>query len=361
MVRFRPFFFAILCMLMLWIAAASNPVYAQQTYPFRNDPVINDLAGVLDARDARRIREIASAVQEQYGADLTVLTIQRISDYSVPAVSLERFATDLFNQWGIGNSRTNLGILVLLAVDDRAVRIELGSGYNTSYNDLMQDVIDTDMLPSFREEEYSTGIVDGIRGIQQALAGQVDTNGGDWSAAPVRTSNPPVWLWWALGGGGTAGAGALGWAGFRRYQRNRPRTCPTCGMPMVRLDHLQDDAHLNAGQNREESLGSVEYDVWVCQACHNSTTETYPAMFTSYAPCPRCGFKTLGSSTRTVRNATYTSTGERLVTRLCENCAFTDARTETIPRRTRSTSSGRSGGGSSGGGRSSGGGASGRW
>jgi uncharacterized protein len=152
--------------------------------------------------------------------------------------------------------------------------------------------------------------------------------------------------------------------GLRRWLRRRPRICEGCQQPRQLLDEAADDEHLDAGQRREEKLGSVDYDAWWCVSCEDVQVERYGAWLTSYSRCPRCEYKTKSESSSTLREATYDQGGTVLVTVDCEHCGYHTQFTRSTPRKTRpSSSSGSSRGGSSGfgGGRSSGGGSSGSW
>ena len=151
--------------------------------------------------------------------------------------------------------------------------------------------------------------------------------------------------------------------GGRRYLRNRKRYCPKCRTMMTRLDEVADDAHLEAGQIKEESLKSVDYDVWCCPDCGTTKVIPYNSWFSSYTKCSRCKRCTMEMTSRTITSATTSSTGTGEKTENCTNCGYHHTSRYTIPRRTESSSSGSSSSGSSsfGGGRSSGGGASGSW
>jgi uncharacterized protein len=128
---------------------------------------------------------------------------------------------------------------------------------------------------------------------------------------------------------------------------------------MVRLDEQADDAHLDAGQQLEEQLKSVNYDVWVCPTCQQVSIVPHNAWFSKYSKCTSCGRRTLETSSRTLVRATTSHSGTEEVTERCRNCAWTRTYTRTIPRvQASSGSSGGFGGGGGGGGGSSFGGGS---
>lgn len=145
--------------------------------------------------------------------------------------------------------------------------------------------------------------------------------------------------------------------------RDAPRTCE-CGQPMRKLGEGEDDRHLKQGNVAEESIQSVDYDMWAC-ACGKTQIEAYPGKAHAQ-PCPKCGFKTFRQTgARTLVRATTMSTGIRETTNSCAHCGHTKVDTHIIPKvSTSSSRSGRSGGrsgGSFGGGRSGGGGAGSRY
>lgn len=162
-----------------------------------------------------------------------------------------------------------------------------------------------------------------------------------------------------------------------RSLRYAPRKCPSCLAELERLDEKADDLFLDAGQRKEEMLGSVDYDVWHCDRCDHVKVFPYDSFFTSYHACPSCEYKTYHTvADRTLVSPTCHSSGKGERDYRCEHCGHTDTQSYTIPRRDcskSSTSSGgssyRSGGGSSfssgsgsfGGGSSGGGGAGGTW
>jgi uncharacterized protein len=117
---------------------------------------------------------------------------------------------------------------------------------------------------------------------------------------------------------------------------------------------------LAAGQQAEERVRSVDYDVWKCGACAHHFTVRYPKWLTGYAKCPQCSYSTKSSTETVITPATTSSSGSARVVEQCAFCSFHHEYTKTLPRIQQSSSSGRSSGGGSsfGGGRSGGGGAS---
>src|SRR5262245_48278114 len=152
---------------VLIMALIGFATQAQAGYPKANDLYINDIAKLLTARDAITIRTALAKLRGDTGVQAVVVTIRSINAYGTGDQTIESFATNLFKEWGIGDRERNDGVLILVAVKDRKVRIELGSGYGSGYNAQMQGVIDQQMLPHFKEKNYSLGILEGTDSVVQ--------------------------------------------------------------------------------------------------------------------------------------------------------------------------------------------------
>ena len=155
----------------LWIVVAvwwifgGAVVCAAKGYPRQDDRYVNDYARVIGQQELQRIRTMFAEFKQQSGIDATVLTIRSINDYDTGDKSIESFAHHLFDTWGIGDRATNKGVLLVVAVKDRKVRIELGKSYRDLYDARMKEVIDQHMLPVFKQNDYSRGILQGTQAI----------------------------------------------------------------------------------------------------------------------------------------------------------------------------------------------------
>lgn len=78
---------------------------------------------------------------------------------------------------------------------------------------------------------------------------------------------------------------------------------------MQRLDEHRDNEHLSSGQRSEERVGSVDYDVWYCEACAEVLVLRYARWFSGYASCPGCRAHTKRSRSTTLQAATSVSGG----------------------------------------------------
>jgi uncharacterized protein len=158
---------------------------------------------------------------------------------------------------------------------------------------------------------------------------------------------------------------------YRKHlYRNHSRQCSMCQGSMRKLNEKDDDAYLSKAQVMEETLRSVDYDVWQCEKCSATEEWNYPRRSSKYSECPSCkthAYYLVGR--KTVQSATYSRSGKGEETHTCKFCNQSKTSTYTISKLVESTSSSgssfssssSSSGGSWGGGSSSGGGASSSW
>ncbi len=130
--------------------------------------------------------------------------------------------------------------------------------------------------------------------------------------------------------------GALGLIGVvlwgaREVLRHRPRTCKVCRQKRLKLDEAADDAHLDAGQRQEETLKSIDYDVWYCETCDDVLVIPWRHLFSSHTRCKKCKYRTVVQSSQTLVKATYARGGKVQVILRCGHCS----RRETYTRSTR--------------------------
>ena len=293
-------------------------------------------------------------------------------------------------------SETNDGILFILAMEEREVRFTTGVGLENRLRSDLDDVLDNAVIPLFQDGEFGRGMVVGATELADRVLSIVGTNNASGSVSTgsnqsaeseadlviVPTARPSTsvsgdrtdpaadqssnWFTWLAGiFGGIAGLGGIGGA---TWVLTRPPKCPHCQRVLRKLGESEDDEFLNAGQQLEERLYAVNYDVWVCDYDDYVDINRKNKIFSSYSGCPQCGHKTVSSRSRTLQRATQYSTGLKEVTEDCQHCSYHNVKRVTLPRiqKTSSSSSSSSfGGGSSrssssrssfGGGRSSGGG-----
>lgn len=367
--RYRYWVMALLITAVLMLSSGVDFAQAQGQYPAFENPYVNDYGDVLSPEQEASVRGRLEQFRSDTGIHAVLLTVNYFGNYETGDSTIESFATNLFNTWGIGDATRNDGILVLVAPGDRKMRIELGAGYDSRADVTAQTIIDNQMLPFFRDGQMAAGTVSGVDAVIQYFAPGASPPPPSVASEDVATDSAAdtgdigVGILWFMLVPLMAIGGVLrkvyGW-----WNRRRSRECPTCSTDLRRLSESDDDQYLEPGERREESLKSVDYDVWLCPSCGYHTTLSYNSLFSRYQTCSKCRHRTLSETSKTLVSSTYSSTGTAEVTQDCKHCGHHHTYTRTIPRKQRSSSSSSSGGSRSsggGGGRSSGGGASGSW
>ncbi len=130
-----------------------------------------DQAGLIDSQDAAAINEIALNLLVQEKVPIFVVTIKSLADYDAAGSSIESYAADLFDEWGIGFEDRNYGMLLLVSKGDRKARIELGADWARAYDRQAKEVMDTLIIPSFKRGEFSKGIAEGVKGMDAMARG----------------------------------------------------------------------------------------------------------------------------------------------------------------------------------------------
>ena len=130
--------------------------------------------------------------------------------------------------------------------------------------------------------------------------------------------------------------------GLFAVRRKKRSTCEQCGAKMVLLNEDDDDAHLTEGEQAEEILGSVDYDVWACPACEHAAIYRDSRWFTSYKTCGSCANKTAQTTRETLVVATTAHGGEVRITKTCMHCDASSSTTRRTPKVSATTSSTRS-------------------
>ena len=179
---------------LAWLLLACAPAWAQPAaaaaIPALDAPVV-DTTGTLDAATVQRLDAQARALQQSKGSQLQVLMVP-----TTQPDTIEQYAVRVFEQWKLGRKGVDDGVLLLVAKDDRAVRIETGYGLEGAIPDAVANrVIQEYLVPEFREGDFGGGI-------EAATAVLVKVIDGEPLPAPVSrnaASEPTRQDRWLLG------------------------------------------------------------------------------------------------------------------------------------------------------------------
>lgn len=318
------FFLAVLLFMITGLSFLFAPVaalYCDINYPDYAS-FVNDYTGTLDTGWINTIENVCSRTEAETGAEVAVAIVS-----SLEGITIEEYAVKLFEKWGIGKAAEGNGVLLLISISDRKLRIEVGYGLEGVITDIEAgNIINNIIVPRFKDGDYNTGVYQGVVAIAEEIyAQQGKTLETTVPVSEAKTSNffdSPT---------------------FSGLWRNPLLIC----------------------------CFPIFFIVTIVSVIKSILRKK----------CPKCKKIKLRIKTTIIQQATYTTTGKMLEERDCTYiyptgiaCGYHDQRTVTIPKKTRSSgggffggSGGFSGGGGGGGfggfggGSSGGGGASGGW
>jgi len=120
---------------------------------------VNDDAGIFAKEDIEKINQLIADLEKQTTAEIGVATIKSLNEKTI-----EEYANNLFESWGIGKKEVNNGVLFLIAIDDKQCRIEVGYGLENVITDVIaKHIIDEIAIPSFKKGEFSTGTYEVVK------------------------------------------------------------------------------------------------------------------------------------------------------------------------------------------------------
>ena len=144
-------------------------VHAQNVIAKPNPPVlVTDMAGVLSPEQKQALENKLVAIDDSSSNQIAVVILPTLEGNPI-----EEYSTKLFREWGIGNKKTNNGILLLIAIQDKKIRIEVGYGLEGAVPDITANsIIDNDIKPAFREGAYYERIDKATDDIAKAAVGE---------------------------------------------------------------------------------------------------------------------------------------------------------------------------------------------
>jgi uncharacterized protein len=170
-------------------------------FPALSGRVVDD-AGILDEETRAALTQKLAAFEARTTDQLVVVTLK-----SLQGTSIEDFGVELGRHWQIGQRDKNNGVLLLVAPNERRVRIEVGYGLEGALTDAVSRlIIENGITPRFRAGDFAGGITRGVDDIVSVLSGDAE----EWQARAARrpdtvsptdsTRNDSIWpvIWVVL-------------------------------------------------------------------------------------------------------------------------------------------------------------------
>ena len=359
----RLFLIAILSFISLSIGARSineiPNVHLADSTRFVSDP-----DNYLSQAAISRTDSIIGYIWRSTTAEVVAVIISNIDENN----EINQFATDLFETWGIGKEDTDNGLLLLISVNDRKAVIRTGRGTEIALTDARCGrIIRNIIAPQMVEGNIDNAVINATGAISNVLAdpkyaddliSQYENNADAKDdddffptylklgvvafiiltilaiATFIRSSNLdrherydklrqlavptlvisiaflciPILSFFLLK--------------FLMHRARRARAhCPNCDAKMQLIDEVHDNEFLTPAQDREENIGSVDYDVWLCNDCGTTRVLPYINYTLPYNTCPNCGSRAeLEVSNKVIAQPTTELKGIGEKTYFCKNC-----------------------------------------
>ena len=159
------FVFVALLLTVFAVADANAQDAAKPTQALTGRVV--DAAGIIDPTARQQLTQKLADFEAKSSDQVVVVTVP-----SLNGEDIETYSNRLFRAWALGQKQENNGILLVVAPNDRKVRIEVGYGLEGTMTDALSSVIiNGTIIPAFRTGDYSGGVVQGVDGILSVLSG----------------------------------------------------------------------------------------------------------------------------------------------------------------------------------------------
>lgn len=161
--------------LLIYALVLSFSVLGQKAVPELWNMRVHDDAHVLKQETIDQLEEKLALYEDSTSNQVAILIIS-----SLEGEALEDYSIKVADKWALGKKNKDNGVLLLIAIDDHKMRIEVGEGLEGVLTDaLTSRIIRNEMAPAFRRGDYDGGIMAAIDGIIKAIGGEYaaeDTN-----------------------------------------------------------------------------------------------------------------------------------------------------------------------------------------
>jgi uncharacterized protein len=373
---------------------------------------VYDTATIFSDFQSRQLQFKIEEIFKKTTVEVGLVTIPKLQ------VSIEDDAEKIFNSIKLGDRNLHNGLLILVAPNDRRIRLEVGYGLEPLFTPSVSgDLLAINTTPYFKSSQFYEGCSELLKEIESILVANPKTALGFVDSAPkfllTKRKKAAVQAWVLSGigvisiiitfflrrkrsislahflpliiliiSGGSyvtlthpykafgqellplivaLGVSTLSlfWLSISFY-RFGPRKCKDCGNELELLSDLQEGKFLDESQKLEEKIGAREYDVWQCSACTKIAIESYSELC-SHKKCAVCQAQAVKIVSSTMVSTSLFGNRKRLVKSKCLSCGDETSWLETISNSSSGSSSFGGSSSSSGGGGSGGGGASASW
>jgi uncharacterized protein len=154
-----------LALASLCILGLGVPTQGQLPKGFKPKDYVTDLANVLSESGKAQINALCAEVEQKTGAEIAVITVK-----SLEGRPIEDYAIDVATKLGVGPKKSNRGVLIFLAVEDRRYRFEVGYGLEPILPDGKIGAFGREAVPYLRERNYDGALLLMTRRVAETIA-----------------------------------------------------------------------------------------------------------------------------------------------------------------------------------------------
>ncbi|MCM1153393.1 MAG: TPM domain-containing protein, partial [Muribaculum sp.] len=368
---------AVISLLVMIAQASEYPANPNESnrYEYVADP-----AGALSGQTVEAVNNVLEHMRRQTTVEMAVAVVPGIGDEEI-----QPYAVGLFEEWGLGNADNDNGVLLAIDTGGRQYFLMTGYGVEGVLPDAVcMQLLSDNLVPAWRGGDLDAGVLAAVKAVAKIVEEPANAeelrsgNARNAGGRHVETLDPEVMMnflyfviviafvvsallfigdsrgrnldshqkslrwrqhmavYWILAvlSAGTGLVFALLALMRYRHTRNGTHRCPTCGTKMNKLSETEDNKYLSAGQDFEENLGTVDYDVWLCPRCGTLERFPYRENQKKYTECPACHTVAMTMTSDVVtRRPTTRSEGMGVRNYECLFCHHKEQKPYRIPRR----------------------------
>lgn len=155
------------------------------------DIYVQDFAGLLSSEQKAELNQLGRNLDDATTAQVAVLTVDTLD-----GTSIEEYSNEAFREYGIGSEEEDNGVLLVIAVDDQAVRIEVGYGLEGALPDgKVGRILDEYTIPYLQDGQYDQAIIETYKVLYNDVATEYNWDGEQVDTVPYEEQGDnPLWL-----------------------------------------------------------------------------------------------------------------------------------------------------------------------
>jgi uncharacterized protein len=174
-------------LLFLFLLAIPFVSFSQE-FPAKSNRLVNDYSGTISGADVKSLEDLLVSYERESSVQIAIVLMKTLDGYPIDDYSF-RLAED----WGIGQAGTDNGALILVSLKGREIAIASGYGLEGVLTDaISKRIIETEMKPLFRNNDYVGGLAAAADAIIQVSRGEYQGSGGGGGGEAGDGKNPPL-------------------------------------------------------------------------------------------------------------------------------------------------------------------------